>query len=355
MISYLNINNLRNLNEVSCGPFGKLNILTGDNGAGKTSFLEALNILSTGRSFRTNQIANVINNDSQQLTLFCQKDTNDRIGMSRNRRGEYQVKMNQQAVDRLSTIAKYLPVRVMTPESFLMLTAGAQARRQYIDFSVFHVEHSFNKDIQTYQKLLKQRNAQLKSTATYEDIVLWDKQMIPLIDRISRARSTTFESMLPYFKHFQDSFLPQYDVQYSIRSGTEPHEDLAQAYIANYQNDKKYGHTSIGPHKADINIKINNTDAYQVLSRGELKMMVAVLILAQVKWLLSKQSYCCLVIDDLSSELDTEKQALILNELMAIEGLQTFMTSIDLPEYIQNNNHSDIKMFHVEHGDITTR
>ena len=95
---------------------------------------------------------------------------------------------------------------------------------------------------------------------------------------------------------------------------------------------------------------IDNDSAHQVLSRGELKMLVASLILGQVKWLVDRGTDNYLLLDDLASELDKHKQTLVLNEINKLAGLQTFVTAIEKPEFFQGLSQDDYQMFHVEHG-----
>ena len=349
MISQLRYDSVRNLNSNILTINSNLCLFYGDNGAGKTSILEAIHILGTGRSFRTHQISQVINKESRQLSSFCVLKSSDKIGVQRTSDNEYQIRVNQESKNRLSILAEYLPIRVMTPESFLLLTSGAQSRRQFLDFCVFHVEHSFAHHWQTYGRILKQRNALLKQASGLQSFHHWDNQLVPLIEQINRIRESTFNELIPYFSYYQSRFLPQYDVQYSLAKGTSDGDIKAQLEKS-FETDKRYGFTTIGPHKADLKVKINSDNAHQVLSRGELKMLVASLILGQVKWLAQRGTMNYLLLDDLASELDTHKQDIVLQEIKQLPRLQTFVTAIQVPEYFQALEPKEYQMFHVEHG-----
>jgi len=352
MIELLKIQSLRNLHQVTLDNLKTLNLIIGPNGSGKTSLLEAVHIAGTGRSFRSNQISNVIQNESEQLTIYAQLSSDNRVGVQRTRRGEFSVRINQQDQDRLSVLAQYLPVRIIAPDSFLMLTTGSKLRRQYLDFSVFHVEHLFIRDWQNYNRIIKQRNAQLKQSKSYQDIKYWDSELIPLAKSINNIRKEVFKRLEGYITDFQLTFLPQYKVQYVFKSGTAEN-DLQQQFKAAYETDRRYGNTSLGPHKADIKILINGQDAHTVLSRGELKMLVISMMLAQVKWLGEIQNkFSCLLIDDLTSELDVIKQQMLLNSLQEIPNLQLFISSIDKPDYFNQLKDTDYRMFHVEQGQV---
>lgn len=349
MINQLRYDAIRNLKPAAITINARLCLFYGNNGAGKTSVLEAIHLLGTGRSFRTHQISQVINNEAKSLNSFCQLSHGDKIGVSRSRQNDYEIRINQESKQRLSILAEYLPIRVMTPESFLLLTSGAQARRQFLDFCVFHVEHSFANDWQQYNRLIKQRNALLKQGESYEAFLYWDNQIIPLVEKITTIRESTFQQIIPYFNHYQNRFLPQYKVQYSLVKGLSE-TDTKKQYQDSFDTDRRYGFTTIGPHKADIRVTIDNDSAHQVLSRGELKMLVASLILGQVKWLVDRGTDNYLLLDDLASELDKQKQTLVLNEINKLTGLQTFVTAIEKPEFFRELSQDDYQMFHVEHG-----
>ena len=354
MIKQLRIDSVRNLNGISIDLKPPLTLFHGDNGAGKTSILESIHILGTGRSFRTHQIAQVINKEKKSLQCFAALESGHKVGVERTSDNDYQIRINQETKQRLSILAEYMPVRTMTPESFLMLTTGAQNRRQFLDFCVFHVEHSYAKLSQTYARLIKQRNALLKQKKDYAEFLYWDDQIVPLVHQINELRQQTFFELIPYFNSYQNRFLPQYDVQYSLINGIGD-ADLKSQYEEAFTADSRYGYTTIGPHKADIKIRIKSEDVHLILSRGELKMMVASLILGQVQWLLDKGSPCYLLLDDLVSELDETKQAMIFSEVLKLENLQTFITAINKPEFFTTIDKDLYQMFHVEHGVITEK
>ncbi len=351
MIKKLRFDSVRNLAETTLDIKAPISVFVGPNGAGKTSILESINILGTGRSFRTHQIAQVIAKDKGRLQVNAILDSNNRLGIERHANNDYTVRINREPMSRLSILAEYLPVRTMTPESFLLLTAGAQNRRQFLDFCVFHVEHSYAKLSQTYARLLKQRNALLKQKKPYKDFVYWDDQISIIAEKINSLREETIEQLIPYFSAYQNRFLPQYDVQYSLQNGASE-GDLKSQLEQSFNVDCRYGYTTVGPHKADIKVKLKSDDVHLILSRGELKMMVASMILGQVRWLLDRNSTCYLLLDDLVSELDEAKQAHILDEVVKMERLQSFITSIKKPVYFEQLERDSYQMFHVEHGEL---
>ena len=349
MLQSVQVFNLRNIERLTLQNLQKNNLITGDNGAGKTSILEAIHILVTGKSFRTSQIARVIQDTAQEVVVSGQLSPDTKLGVARNRKADFRIRINDNNENKLSNLASYMPIRHITPDSFLMLTTGSKLRRQYLDFSVFHVKHEFADHWKTYQRQLKQRNALLKQSSSYSDLIPWDEQMIVTIEKINRMRENVFAEIITYLQANQLTFLPQYEVQYSLKTGLSS-DDLKRAYEDSYIADKRYGYSTLGPHKADIDVTIAGHEAHTIISRGELKMLIVSMVLAQTDWLNDKQINCCLLIDDLTSELDKEKQRQLLNKVLDKAGLQTFISSINIPDYFTKTDKTNVAMFHVEHG-----
>jgi len=223
---------------------------------------------------------------------------------------------------------------------------------------VFHVEHSFSHSWQRYNRILKQRNALLKTCKNYSEISVWDKEYSELAEIINQARKKEFLALKSHLEDIQATFLPQYRVQYRYYSGwdSEASQSLSNQLEETYYLDKKYGYSNIGAHKSDIKLLIDNSPVQEVLSRGEQKMLVNAMHLAQCRRLsVDLQNSCLLMIDDLPSEIDSFKQELLLAELVKMPDVQLFISSInniDLSQTILKQELLTSKMFHVEQGEV---
>ena len=355
----LQVKNVRAIIQASLVFSPCINLIIGNNGAGKTSLLESIFLLGVGRSFRSNQIKTIINHQAEELTVFGKLSTpnNDALGISRDKSGNFKVRINNTEQNKLSSLARYLPVLVITPDSYKLLSAGPQYRRQFIDLSVFHVEQSFSEVWKKYNRVLKQRNAQLKQSKSYKDLLIWDKEFVKLSLSINEARKKEFLALIKHLKAIQSIFLPQYRVQYTYVSGwdTGSIEPLSYQLQESYNKDKRYGYSTIGAHKADLLITIDSVPVQEVLSRGEQKMLVNAMHIAQAERLsMDLSKYCLLLIDDLPSELDVHKQQILINFILKMKGVQFFIAAINKSEITNNNDSKDIliKMFHVEQGDV---
>ena len=352
----LQVRNVRAIEDADLQLSPRINLVTGINGSGKTSLLESIYLLGVGRSFRSNQIKTVINNKANELTVFGKLSNpgEDSLGISRDRAGKFKVRINNIDQNKLSSLAHYLPVLIITPDSYKLLTSGPQHRRQFLDLSVFHVEHSFANQWQRYNRILKQRNAQLKNCKSYSELAIWDKEFVQLADSLDQARKEEFLHLKRHLEDIQGIFLPQYRVQYQYYSGwdSETVQTLSEQLETCFNTDRRYGYTSIGAHKSDIKLSIDNHPVQDVLSRGEQKMLVNAMHLAQSKRLsVDLEKNCLLLIDDIQSELDHEKQQLLINELAKLTNVQLFITAITKMNL--NKDKLPVKVFHVEHGNIS--
>ena len=355
----IQVSNVRAISHASLNLSPYLNLITGTNGSGKTSFLEAIYLLGVGRSFRSNQIKTIISNNSEELTVYGKlaSPNKNTLGISRDKKGNYKVRIDHTDQKKLSSLAHYLPVLVITPDSYKLLTSGPQHRRQFLDLSVFHVEHAFANSWKRYNRILKQRNAQLKRCRSYSELAIWDKEFSQLSELLNQARNQEFLQLKTHLEDIQSIFLPQYRVQYQYSSGWDSSslQTFSEQLEACFDNDRRFGYSTIGAHKSDIKITIDNQAVQDVLSRGEQKMLVNAMHIAQTRRLSEDiNKHCLLLIDDLPSELDIQKQELLLNELSKINKVQLFIAAIS--EINTNNINKEglpINVFHVEHGDIS--
>ncbi|GGQ25824.1 DNA replication/repair protein RecF [Shewanella litoralis] len=355
-LSRITIGSFRNITTASLNPSDGLNLIYGQNGSGKTSILEAIYFLGMGRSFRSHLSQRVINNDDDKLTLFAnlvQDDSDCKIGLRRHRSGDIEVKINGEKVKRLSTLAETLPIQVITPESFSLLFEGPKARRQFIDWGAFHSDPHFYQAWVNVRKVLKQRNQLLRNQSAYSQIQFWDKELVRYAEQVTDIRNRYVDSLNELLKGIIGRFLPQVDIKVSFTRGWDSKTDFSQLLENQYSRDVAAGNTGSGPHKADLRLRVGNLPVQDALSRGQLKLLVCALRIAQGKLLkqqLDKNSIY--LVDDLPSELDAQHRQLLLQQLTET-GAQIFVTAIDPLAIVDSLSSPPNRMFHVEHGQVT--
>ena len=352
MLAELRFQHIRNLTDGALLPAPHLNWVFGSNGAGKTSLLEAICLLATGRSFRTSQIERVIQDGQGELTLFGRwfaGAVEHRIGVRRDRQGGFALRVDGQDERKLSTVAAMVPVQVLTPDSYGLLAGSPRERRRFLDWGVFHVEHGFAPVAQRYARLLQQRNALLKAKAPNRELQPWTSQLIDAAHQLHRYRDQYWRGLAPEVEADVLAFLPDAGVGFDWYRGW-PEGELAELLEAGLERDRANGATGYGPHKADLRIRVGRVSADEKLSRGQSKLVVQALHLAQLRRVARQNDRGgLLLLDDVSAELDADRQQALLASVLALPGWQVFVTATQNgPEGLLARYNA--ATFHVEHG-----
>lgn len=354
-IRVIKIQHFRNIVHGEMEFHPKLNWITGENGSGKTSLLEAIHCLGSGRSFRASNANQLIQHQSEQFNLFgvieesVEKDT--RIGMqvSKNKK---QIRVNGEDISVASSLAEILPVQVIAPDIYKLVDEGPRYRRKFIDWGVFHVEHQFKNDWTKLTKLLKQRNAELRTASRYQDVSHWDQEYIPLSNHINNSRRHYIEQLAFYLSKYFNDTVEFCEVGLALAYGWPVDKNLQDCLLEHFYLDKKKSLTHYGPHKADLRIKLGSNMFRDVASRGQIKLLASMLKLAQIDYLENVgQRNAVLLMDDITSEFDTSNQRKILNWGLESRS-QLFITCTDRASVDRLNSGLDCKMFHVEHGEF---
>ncbi|MGF1739248.1 DNA replication/repair protein RecF [Photobacterium satsumensis] len=332
------------------------NFLVGANGSGKTSVLEAIHYLGHGRSFRSHLTGRVIRHEQQQLFVHGRLQSSSAIelpvGINKKRDGTTELKIGGEGSQKLAQLAQLLPLQLITPEGFDLLIGGPKFRRAFIDWGVFHVEPQFYHAWMRVKRLTKQRNALLKTARHYRELSYWDQELSVLAEQISQWRHDYLEAVKRKAKEICEIFLPEFDIQLGYYRGWEKDTPYAELLQRNFERDSQLGYTASGPHKADLRVKVAGTPVEDVLSRGQLKLMMCALRLAQGLHLTEATGKQCIyLIDDFASELDSHRRALLAQRLKET-GAQVFISAISIDQISEMHDENG-KMFHVEHGKIT--
>lgn len=363
----LTAHNFRNLKSISLDFHPDLNFVIGDNGSGKSSLLEAVFYLGHGKSYRTSNLVNLVNFQESQFTVSI-RDGNDRqLGVTRNiNNNETQIKIDGKIFSRLSDLVKNVAVQIVTPESFKLFIGGARERRRFVDLGLFHVKHQFSLQWREFSKVLKQRNACLKSNDSHSMLSYWTDIFCQHSLQVAQSRQGYVSELVEELKIWTLLLLPKIDkditVQYS--QGWSQKKDLRELLKANKDRELSYGYSLFGAHKFDIKFLINKRAIDVKLSRGEQKLFLLALTFAQAN-LIKKVNRVkpILLIDDIGAELDINSRSLLSDAISELD-CQVIITAIEKnvlePFLCQSkvpvndiSKHENFKMFHVEHGQIS--
>ena len=361
MLTQLQIHNIRNLRQVTLQDLGRVNIFYGSNGSGKTSVLEAVHMLGMARSFRQGTTRTLLTHGEQRCTVYgvsAGRDARSRVPLAvqRSLSGEVQIKLGGQAVRSVAELVEQLPLQVINAESFELLTGSPVARRQFLNWGVFHVEHRFFGEWQRFQRCLKQRNKLLRhGKLNPSELSVWTRDLAESGDRIHEFRLRYFDALAPRFRDVMSRLAPSLQgLEVRYRKGWDKSLTYRDALEAGAQADTEQGYTHIGPQRADLKVTIDGHSAAETLSRGQQKLVVCGLKLSQGQ-LMSEAGHavsCVYLVDDLPAELDVRHCERVCGALAELQA-QVFITCVALTD-LEGMWPAGIEpaMFHVEHGQV---
>lgn len=357
-IDHLSAQHFRSLSQVSLTFDADFVLFQGDNGAGKTSLLEAISFLATGRSFLGTRPSHLIQNGSRDLWVsgrITEGEQTSQMGVARSMDGQLTAKINGEPAGSLSAMAHRLPYLVVGAEGLGWLAGTPARRRSVLDWGVFHVEGLESAVYSGYRKALEQRNKALKNDMiAVSDVQVWDSVLCQYGEQIVASREAYLARLSGCFETLAEQVqgLPEIRLSHSPGYSRDKGE-LAQALTRGIARDRVMGSTYSGPHRGDLNITCRGAPALEVLSRGQQKVLVALLVLAQQQLLWEvRQRRVVLLVDDLAAELDDQRQA-HLWRLMTGSGAQVFLTSVDA-QRVRPIVDSDrqLQVFHVKQGAV---
>ena len=348
IITDLNIHHLRNISSARLSFHPRCNLFYGANGSGKTSLLEAIYLLSSGHSFRTREISPLVSHGENSLTVFARTSSDESISIQKSLSGPTQVKLNMQSCYSSSELAHFLPCQVFYQDIFQVIDAGPSVRRTLMDWGLFHVEQSYHSTWKNYRLVLKQRNALLRQKASPQYFIPWDKQLVDLAHELDTMRTRYFSKWTILFQHI----LPQLtDVPCSIeyfkgwdKKGSGKTLDIILAEQFAHDIQRQYTHA--GAHQADIFFDLSSKKAKLLLSRGQQKIVLIALKLAQAA-LMKKD--CIYLFDDLAAELDCQHLTRLIECLSNLSG-QLFLTALDEVTLRRLHGSLDLKSHSLELG-----
>lgn len=355
-LAKLRLANVRNVARADISLDGGVNEFVGVNGAGKTTVLEAAYMLSHGRSFRAVKRESLIRFGDESLSVFAEvtrRGGTRRLGLSR-RKGNWAARLDGQEVSTLAELLREVAVVCFEPGSHSLISGGAEERRRFIDWALFHVEHGYVDVATRYRRALKQRNALLRRGGSDSELDVWDAELAKAAQKLDEWRTAYVEKLSPIVSCLADEFIPELGIpslnyQRGWGQGAELHETLSDRR----SRDRELGHTSAGPHRADWRLTFARAPEREHLSRGQEKLTALVCLLAQGR-LFNDQvgDWPIVCLDDLASELDVDHQRRVLAWLDGIEAqvLITGTTALPALDYPRRRR----TMFHVEQGTVTT-
>lgn len=357
MIHSLAVQYFRNL--ASCEhTFGALTLLTGDNGSGKTSMLEALYYTVYLASFRTAQQEQIIQWNAPYFLLTSETDDcAEQVRLCRFRERDSEIKIgNRLCKNKKQAIAYLSPRRaaaVLSPHVEALVNAEPSRRRQWLDKMMFHMEHDSDALVAQYERALFNRNAALKRKH-YKDDAFWLHQLTLAGVALNEKRHACFVRLQNKLTKWL-TLVGCEQVSLALYSGWSNEDTLLNQYYKHIPEDRANGFTKIGAHKADIHIYWrNNILAKHASSRGQNKLLNLALLCAELDCLQEYVATRLLLIDDINAELDQKHLQLFCKELLGHIDAQIFVSAIEYNKALDAlQRHAQLQSFSVADGCIT--
>lgn len=350
----------RNIQKACIQPARHLTVLYGRNGQGKTNFLESVYLLGNARPFRAAKVPDLINHGSRSaavrgLVLAAGVESTIVLHVENSTR---RVTIDDKAVHRAADLHGKLAVVVFSPDDTAMVKLGPETRRRYLDRSLYASDAAFLADYHNYYRILKQRNALLK-TNQQEGLDLWTEQLATAGIRLMqhRQRYTDRLNQLLQQKYQQIAgerekvaVVYQPDVTWAAEDNGA--EVLLNLLTNQYEQDLRYKSTGRGPHRDDLLFSIGGRPLKGFGSQGQQRSFVLALKMAELDHLQETFGEMpLLLLDDIASELDRERMTNLLGYVRQRE-VQVLITTTDVTPFLPVLQ-QDSKLFRVEEGRLT--
>ncbi len=350
----LDIYNVRNIRKQTLIPAPGFNFIYGQNGSGKSALIEAIYLLGRAKSFRSSSVKSIISFDHSHLTLFAEVLNENQylkqLGIQMDGKN-IDIHINHQPNQKRSQLAYSLPLQLIQPKSFELLDSGSQLRREFLDWGVFNNEPKFLESWRKYKKALLHRNALLK-LKTINQINVWNQELVFYGTMVDDYRNQYLNALRPVLIQAISKFLIIKGFDIKLMPGWAGNTCFELQLTNDLEKDLRYGYTNSGPHRADFLVSIDNRPAKDVMSRGQLKLLVIALKLAQVELMIKRRNYFgCILFDDFSAELDFDNRKKILDYLTTFKT-QVFITAAERRDFGDLDRLESYKMFHVERGEL---
>lgn len=354
-LNQLSITHLRCVEDANLTLGPGINLITGDNGAGKTSVLEAVHLLAYGRSFRCRVRDGLIQQGRSALQVVARWHADDGgsehvVGVEHGGRS-WTARADGVPLKTLADLAARVAVVTFEPGSHELIAGASEHRRRLLDWALFHVEPEFLGQWRRYARALRQRNALLKHNVDGALLFPWEQELHDSGERINGWREAYIARWSRHLTDAAQEFLPELgaaDAQFS--PGWRGNAGgLEAALLASRARDQVLGYTSVGPHRADWRVAFERLPGREALSRGQTKLTALACVLAQAReFAASRSEWPVVCLDDLGSELDQTHQRRVLAQL-AQSGAQVLLTATETPAALADLITTTTR-FHVEQG-----
>ena len=360
-IKDIELHNFRNYGDLKLAFHPHVNLILGNNAQGKTNLLESIYVCSMGKSFRTSKDSEMIlfGQEFGRVRLEAQKDYYDTsVELIFTRDSKKSAKVDGVKIKKSSQLLENLYMVIFSPEDLRIVKDEPEKRRKFIDRELCQLRPKYYEDLSNYKKVLLQRNAYLKENHVDPSVLdLWDMQLarygasimmmradfVRKLDKISRG---IHGAITNGGENLQLKYVPNVEL---ASSAAELEERYYHVLRSHYENDLRQRTTGKGPHKDDLEFFIDGISVRNFGSQGQQRTSALSIKLAELSLIKEETGEeAILLLDDVMSELDLQRQEFLVKSLADI---QMFITTTEIPEKLKETL-PEGKTFYVTAGSV---
>lgn len=360
ILQNLSILNYKNIREAEVNLSPKINCFVGNNGMGKTNFLDAVYYLSFCKSHSNPQDSQNIMHEEEFFLLqgeYLRLDTIENIYCGMKRRQKKQFKRNKKEYEKLSDHIGLLPLVLVSPDDISLIYEGSEERRKFMDGVISQYNKEYLVHLLHYGNALKQRNALLKSDFPDASLMdIWEEQMEIHGSCIFRQRIEFIERFTPIFQNFYQKISRGNEtISLIYTSQYQKHNDLIQRMKETRERDLVLGYSTQGIHKDELEMNLGENPIKRVGSQGQNKTFLISLKFAQFEFLRSIHGFPpILLLDDIFDKLDAERVEEIIKLVSSDLFGQIFITDTNREhlDLLLNRLSQNASIFYIKDGNI---
>ena len=358
IIKSLELADFRNYDSLHIDFSSGTNILYGDNAQGKTNILEAIYLSATTKSHKGSKDKDIVNfyKEESHIRTYLEKDGIDtRVDMHLRKNKSKGIAIDGQKIKKAAELLGLLNVVFFSPEDLSIIKNGPAERRRFVDMELCQLDQFYLYNLNHYNKIVNQRNKLLKdmylNPSLRDTLNIWDSQLISFGSKIIERRKLFVEQLNEIIFDIHKRLSGDKE---DLTIHYEPDvfiEDYEKNLAINQERDIKLKQTTTGPHRDDFSFMVRDIDIRKFGSQGQQRTAALSLKLSEIE-LVKKMTNDnpVLLLDDVLSELDSNRQNYLLS---TIGNIQTIITCTGLDEFVNNRFEID-KVFHIENGKIVS-
>lgn len=338
----LRLIHIRNFEDRTVEPSGGLTFFTGPNGSGKTNLLEALYYSSVEKSFRTSNDGEIIRIGDEEGTIlvtFSVHQVEQEIKIRLTRGQGKKIFLNDTPIRRKELMGLFRTV-LFTPDELQLIKGAPQLRRRFLDMEISQVSPRYYEEFLRYSRAVQQRNGALKNalaTGQKPDLDMWDMQIASGAAYMVKKRLETIAKMNGTVMDMEQKLTgsrEKLEIRYRQQGSDTPRCDMEwymEELSRRRDEDARFCHTSIGPHRDDLTFLMNGMDISAYGSQGQQRTAILAMKLSEMEFIREETGeYPVLILDDIGSELDRERRRALFSFLLD-KDIQTLVTGTEVP------------------------